>query len=163
MCTNPADVLLSILAILFPPIAVWVKRGLCSADSLINLALCMLGFLPGLLHAWYVIATTPDTYEYEEVVDVEGGRAHAQGQGYAVHGGAGGAQPRARDGSVSYYYVNGSVPSQQFPQQQGGQLPYQGYGSMGPSVVGAGDSAGKGDQPPTYDSAIKGDNKVQRS
>lgn len=34
------DVFLGILAIIFPPIAVWVKRGLCSADSLINLALC---------------------------------------------------------------------------------------------------------------------------
>lgn len=31
---------------------VWIKRGICSADSLINIALCCLGYLPGLLHAW---------------------------------------------------------------------------------------------------------------
>lgn len=49
MCGS--DICLGIIAILFPPFAVWVKRGLCSADSLINIALCILGFLPGLLHA----------------------------------------------------------------------------------------------------------------
>jgi uncharacterized membrane protein YqaE (UPF0057 family) len=32
--------------------AVWVKRGICSADSFINIALCCLGYLPGLIHAW---------------------------------------------------------------------------------------------------------------
>ena len=31
---------------------VWVKRGICSCDSIINIALCMLGYLPGLIHAW---------------------------------------------------------------------------------------------------------------
>jgi hypothetical protein len=31
---------------------VWVKRGICSADSFINIALCCLGYLPGLIHAW---------------------------------------------------------------------------------------------------------------
>lgn len=38
MCGS--DIFLGILAILFPPLAVWVKRGICSADSLINIALC---------------------------------------------------------------------------------------------------------------------------
>lgn len=38
MCGS--DIFLGVIAILFPPIAVWVKRGLCSADSLINIALC---------------------------------------------------------------------------------------------------------------------------
>jgi hypothetical protein len=31
---------------------VWIKRGICTADSLINIALCCLGYIPGLLHAW---------------------------------------------------------------------------------------------------------------
>jgi uncharacterized membrane protein YqaE (UPF0057 family) len=44
-----ADIILILLAILFPPLPVWIKRGICSADSLINIALCMLGFIPGLL------------------------------------------------------------------------------------------------------------------
>ena len=38
MCGS--DIFLGLIAILFPPIAVWVKRGICSADSLINIALC---------------------------------------------------------------------------------------------------------------------------
>lgn len=38
MCGS--DILLGLLAILFPPLAVWVKRGICSADSLINILLC---------------------------------------------------------------------------------------------------------------------------
>ncbi|KAK9466494.1 hypothetical protein V1512DRAFT_271458 [Lipomyces arxii] len=55
-----ADIILVLLAILFPPIPVWIKRGICSADSLINIALCMLGFIPGLLHSWYIIARFPE-------------------------------------------------------------------------------------------------------
>ncbi|KAK9383098.1 uncharacterized protein V2V93DRAFT_120636 [Kockiozyma suomiensis] len=55
-----ADVFLVLLAILFPPLPVWIKRGICSADSLINIALCMLGFIPGLLHSWYIIARFPE-------------------------------------------------------------------------------------------------------
>ncbi|RPA86760.1 hypothetical protein BJ508DRAFT_301575 [Ascobolus immersus RN42] len=64
MCST--DTFLALLAILFPPLPVWVKRGVCSADGMINLALCCLGFLPGLIHAWYIISKYPDpdaTYE----------------------------------------------------------------------------------------------------
>lgn len=49
-----ADVFLVLLAILFPPLPVWIKRGICSADSLINIALCMLGFIPGLLVRFFL-------------------------------------------------------------------------------------------------------------
>lgn len=38
MCGS--DIFLGLIAVLFPPLAVWVKRGICSADSLINIALC---------------------------------------------------------------------------------------------------------------------------
>lgn len=38
---------------------VWVKRGICSADSLINICLCALGGIPGILHAWYIISQYP--------------------------------------------------------------------------------------------------------
>lgn len=40
------DIFLAFLAILFPPLPVWVKCGLCSVPSLINLVLCVLGFIP---------------------------------------------------------------------------------------------------------------------
>lgn len=39
--------------------------GVCSADSFINILLCMLGYLPGLIHSWYIIATHPP-YELAE-------------------------------------------------------------------------------------------------
>ncbi|KAK6356554.1 hypothetical protein TWF718_000906 [Orbilia javanica] len=70
MCS--ADCFLAVLAVLFPPIAVWVKRGVCSADSIINVALLCLGYLPGLLHAWYIIAKYPDPYSYS-YEPIEGG------------------------------------------------------------------------------------------
>ncbi|KAG0667426.1 hypothetical protein C6P44_000156 [Monosporozyma unispora] len=50
------------IAIFVPPIAVWLKRGLCSKDFLINLLLFLLGFIPGLIHALYIISK----YPYEE-------------------------------------------------------------------------------------------------
>ncbi|KAF3156823.1 hypothetical protein TWF225_012049 [Orbilia oligospora] len=70
MCSS--DCFLAVLAVLFPPIAVWVKRGVCSADSIINIALLCLGYLPGLLHAWYIIAKYPDPYSYS-YEPIEGG------------------------------------------------------------------------------------------
>ncbi|RAL59584.1 hypothetical protein DID88_006443 [Monilinia fructigena] len=75
MCSS--DIFLALIAILFPPLAVWVKRGLCTADSLINLLLCTLGFLPGLLHAWYIIAKHPDpdsSSDYSRLPDAENAR-----------------------------------------------------------------------------------------
>lgn len=53
------DCLLVILAVFFPPLPVCIKRGFCSCDFLINICLCTLGWLPGTIHAWYIIATTP--------------------------------------------------------------------------------------------------------
>ncbi|CAK7222561.1 hypothetical protein SCUCBS95973_004883 [Sporothrix curviconia] len=66
MCSS--DIFLGLLALLFPPLPVWVKRGLCSADSVINILLCVLGYIPGLIHAWYIIAKFPEPdYDYEVV------------------------------------------------------------------------------------------------
>lgn len=101
----------------------WVKRGICSADSLINIALCCLGYLPGLIHAWYcwpeepsfpsnrsnryIILQYPDPYDYE-----------------ALHG-----DQQGGEGSVTYYYVTrGPAP----PRQGGGQAQGQTtYGTVG--------------------------------
>ncbi|KAG5367932.1 hypothetical protein CJU90_0112 [Yarrowia sp. C11] len=53
------DLLLVIVAVFFPPIPVAIRRGVCSADFFINVALCCLGFLPGLIHAFYIISKYP--------------------------------------------------------------------------------------------------------
>ncbi|MCJ1342777.1 hypothetical protein MMC31_000966 [Peltigera leucophlebia] len=141
MCSS--DVFLAFLAILFPPIAVWVKRGLCSADSLINIALCILGFLPGLLHAWYIIASYPES-DYEEIPN-DGGEG-------------------AR---VTYYYVNRREQEYPSQQQQAGPKPaQQGYGTthgINSAPTPEAGSSAEGDQavPPSYEQAIKGDHKVQ--
>lgn len=54
------DCLLIIIAVFFPPLPVCIKKGLCSCDFLINICLCLLGWIPGMLHAWYIILNNPD-------------------------------------------------------------------------------------------------------
>ncbi|KAL1311184.1 hypothetical protein AAFC00_001381 [Neodothiora populina] len=149
MCGS--DIFLGIIAIVFPPIAVWVKRGICSADSLINIALCCLGFLPGLLHAWYIISICPSpTYEQVQQEDPESGRVAY----YRVQqGGAGPSQGQRNYGTVQNQFPgqqNGTMPgAQQYRQVEGGM---QGGASTKPSG---------NDVPPTYAQAVKGDHKVQ--
>lgn len=59
MCGCLSDICLIIISVLFPPLPVWIRRGICSADSLINILLCILGYFPGLIHSWYIIAKYP--------------------------------------------------------------------------------------------------------
>lgn len=61
-CCDCCDCILAILAFICPPIPVAIKRGLCSADFFINIALCLLGWVPGLIHAWYIILTNPQEF-----------------------------------------------------------------------------------------------------
>ncbi|CAN6633245.1 hypothetical protein TRVA0_014S00518 [Trichomonascus vanleenenianus] len=66
------DFVLVLLAIVFPPLPVFIKRGLCSVDSLINILLCVLGYIPGLIHSWYIIAKYP--FVIVEYADLENQR-----------------------------------------------------------------------------------------
>ncbi|OCH85057.1 UPF0057-domain-containing protein, partial [Obba rivulosa] len=55
------DVFLYFLAIFIPPLAVFFKRGLkagewAAADFWINILLWILGWIPGVLHAWWIIS-----------------------------------------------------------------------------------------------------------
>ena len=47
-------VLMIILAILFPPIAVALKKGV-GTDLVINIILCFLFVIPGVVHALWVV------------------------------------------------------------------------------------------------------------
>ncbi|GBE87529.1 hypothetical protein BKA93DRAFT_730028 [Sparassis latifolia] len=49
-----SDVLLILVAILFPPAAAAFITG-CSCDLLINILLTILGYLPGHIHAFWLI------------------------------------------------------------------------------------------------------------
>ncbi|KAI3395119.1 hypothetical protein diail_1734 [Diaporthe ilicicola] len=159
MCSS--DIFLGVLAIIFPPLPVWVKCGICSADSVINILLCVLGFLPGLLHAWYIIAKFPDPDygNYESIGDSEHGRVtyvvvqqddngrrsqrpRGQGQGQA--------KP-ARQGNMSYgtsHHNNAGSSSAPPPQ------------SHGHSNGGEGSSDDQA-PPPSYAQVVMGDNKIQ--
>ncbi|KAI9772367.1 MAG: hypothetical protein M1839_002503 [Geoglossum umbratile] len=143
MCS---DLFLLLIAVLFPPLAVWVKRGVCSADSLINIALSCLGYIPGLLHAWYIIAKYPEA-RYELVAqDAEGG-----GVVYYVN-----RHPQPHHHChPSYGTTTAPLP----PQQSG--VVNQPQPAPGPSVQNTGEGSSGGAALPTYAEAVKGDHKIQ--
>ncbi|KIS71575.1 uncharacterized protein UMAG_10003 [Mycosarcoma maydis] len=49
-----SDIFKIILAIFLPPLGVFLERG-CGADFWINVLLTILGYLPGIVHALYII------------------------------------------------------------------------------------------------------------
>ncbi|TGO41752.1 hypothetical protein BHYA_0017g00620 [Botrytis hyacinthi] len=53
--SSSADVFAYFVAIFIPPLAVFLKT-LCGFDFLINICLTILGWIPGVIHAWYVIS-----------------------------------------------------------------------------------------------------------
>jgi len=144
-----SDIFLGFIAILFPPLPVWIKTGICSVDSLINLLLLCLGYIPGLLHSWYIIAKFPDSSDYESLPqDIESGR-------------------------VTYVYVQSSAQPRPQRSQQGGygttvpmaapNVHQEQNGTWTESGTGEGSSGGAAVPPPSYAQAVKGDNKVQTS
>lgn len=50
--------LLVILALIFPPLAVLLDQG-CGEDLCINILLTILGWIPGVIHAFYVLYAKP--------------------------------------------------------------------------------------------------------
>jgi len=111
----------------------------------------MLGYLPGLIHAWYIIAKNPE-YDYEVIPDDE-------------------AQ---QGGRVTYYYIsheqrpNSPRRQQQRPKNYGtqGSAPPVPESSRPNNAPAAGPSSGaRSDEagaPPSYADAVKGYHKVQR-
>ncbi|KAF8638236.1 hypothetical protein AX14_010205 [Amanita brunnescens Koide BX004] len=55
------NIVLFIIAIFIPPLAVFIKRGI-SADFWINILLWILGWIPGVIHAWWVVAKSPSRF-----------------------------------------------------------------------------------------------------
>ncbi|RPA85308.1 putative cation transport-related protein [Ascobolus immersus RN42] len=49
-----SDVFKIILAIILPPLGVFLETG-CNSDLCINIILTCLGYLPGIVHALYII------------------------------------------------------------------------------------------------------------
>ncbi|KAF8651613.1 hypothetical protein AX16_004680 [Volvariella volvacea WC 439] len=92
-----SDVLLVLVAILFPPAAAAFLTG-CSCDLLINILLTSLGYLPGHIHAFWLIycrMKAEERYGY--------GRLHYIGSGnYEPYPGVGYIQPGQPQQPVYY-------------------------------------------------------------
>ncbi|KAL4980264.1 hypothetical protein BDW66DRAFT_126017 [Aspergillus desertorum] len=154
MCGS--DMFLAILAIFFPPVSVWIKVGICTADSIINLALCCLGYVPGLIHAWYIILKNPEP-DYDD-------------PSYQPVPNRGGD---VENGHVTYYYVShqpapnrsqggyGTMPSQHASDAQSQSRPPAPKPQHERSAAGSSSQANEDTSPPTYAEAVKGDHKVQ--
>ncbi|KAF2158638.1 hypothetical protein M409DRAFT_30863 [Zasmidium cellare ATCC 36951] len=57
---------LGIIAIFLPPLVVFIRRG-CGADLLINIGLLFLAWIPGVLHAWYIILEYPSFRQRQKI------------------------------------------------------------------------------------------------
>ena len=49
------QLLLVIIALLLPPVAVFLKENGCSCQVWLNILLCLLFMFPGLIHALYIV------------------------------------------------------------------------------------------------------------
>ena len=49
------QLLLVIIALILPPLAVFLKENGCSCQVWLNILLCFLFMLPGLIHALYIL------------------------------------------------------------------------------------------------------------
>ncbi|KAN0133811.1 Proteolipid membrane potential modulator [Lactarius tabidus] len=54
MALTGSDICKILCAIFIPPLGVFLERG-CGADFLINILLTILGYIPGIIHALYII------------------------------------------------------------------------------------------------------------
>ncbi|CCF56420.1 hypothetical protein KAFR_0B01210 [Kazachstania africana CBS 2517] len=65
-----SDFCLYMLSIVFPPLGVIFRSGFCSSDLLLNCLLTLMGYLPGLIHAWYFITVTSPIRQGTEYIYV---------------------------------------------------------------------------------------------
>ncbi|KAJ7599300.1 hypothetical protein C8J56DRAFT_916371 [Mycena floridula] len=90
-----SDVVLILVAILFPPAAAAFVAG-CSCDLLINICLTLLGYIPGHIHAFWLI--------YKKMQAEEkygpGGFQYVGNGTYRPHGQSALAQPQPHYGAV---------------------------------------------------------------
>jgi len=125
----------------------------------------MLGYVPGLIHAWYIIARNPERdYDYEPIQDVEGARVTYY---YIRH------EPNRRDYGTQQGQGQGHnrpaplPPKPQDRPAQTGNGSGEGSNRPAPPPPGQpqGPSVGAGTEepgaPPSYSEVVRGDNKIQ--
>jgi len=74
--STTTDLCLYFIAVFVSPIPVFLKTG-CGADLIINIALFILGWIPGVIHAWWIIGKYSST-------KIQGGRHHVQPGAYSA-------------------------------------------------------------------------------
>jgi uncharacterized membrane protein YqaE (UPF0057 family) len=57
-----SDICKIIFAVILPPLGVFLERG-CGADLLINILLTILGYIPGIIHALYVLLRSNSSFQ----------------------------------------------------------------------------------------------------
>mmetsp|Transcript_3919 Transcript_3919/g.11391 ORF Transcript_3919/g.11391 Transcript_3919/m.11391 type:complete len:129 (-) Transcript_3919:799-1185(-) len=123
-CTECCSIL---LAIIFPPCGVFCATG-CSCDLIINILLTTLAWIPGVLHAFYVLGTTSaDKHHTRHLAPPARREARpAQGSYQPLPGHSPGpAHTHASAGPVTGYPVGGGEPSTlpERPPPSGYQVP----------------------------------------
>ncbi|KAM0723583.1 hypothetical protein Q7P37_000570 [Cladosporium fusiforme] len=86
-------IILVLITLLFPPIGVYIVAG-CGADLFINICLTILAFLPGHIHAFYVIyvyyskkeQASEGYYDNRPAPGVYSSNVQTGGQGYGTMG-----------------------------------------------------------------------------
>ncbi|RCI06462.1 hypothetical protein CU098_012909 [Rhizopus stolonifer] len=82
------DIALFIIAFFFPPVAVAIKTG-CSIDLLINICLCALGAVPGIIHGFYIVHKYNENIEDLESGGLQYERLPAEDPSRVVYGSTG--------------------------------------------------------------------------
>lgn len=54
MALTCSDIIKFVIAVILPPLGVFLEVG-CTCDLLINVLLTCLGYIPGIVHAFYII------------------------------------------------------------------------------------------------------------
>jgi uncharacterized membrane protein YqaE (UPF0057 family) len=55
MAFTASDILKIVAAIILPPLGVFLEKGVCDVDILINILLTILGYIPGIIHGKSVV------------------------------------------------------------------------------------------------------------
>lgn len=159
------------------------QTNTCRSLGIINIALCLLGYIPGLVHSWYIISKYPeDEYEYfdyeSQTYRHAGNTSRAQGTVRRTTGGGNTyfnvpqqePQYRPQQNLTVAPALIPHTPINQQPQQQHNKsssvskdasraslLQQGGEGQAGPSNYGAinSDEPPSGSLPPTYDDVIR--------
>jgi len=63
-----SDIIKIVLAIIFPPLGVALQVGIKNPHFWINIVLTLMGWIPGMVHALYVILTYEDNQTGNEII-----------------------------------------------------------------------------------------------